>query len=77
MQQMQDMWPLGWEDLVEKMPTHSVFLLRESHGQRSLEGYRPRGHKESDMTEHMVTLRVELSVINIGVMLYSLQSTFT
>ena len=28
-----------------------VFLPRESHGQRSLVGYSPRGHKESDMTE--------------------------
>ena len=27
-----------------------VFLPRESHGQRSLEGYSPQGHKESDMT---------------------------
>ena len=24
----------------------------ESHGQRSLEGYCPKGHKESDTTEH-------------------------
>ena len=28
-----------------------VFLPGESHGQRSLEGYRPQGHKESDTTE--------------------------
>ena len=28
-----------------------VFLPRESHGQQSLVGYGPRGHKESDMTE--------------------------
>ena len=28
-----------------------VFLPGESHGQRSLEGYSPQGHKESDMTE--------------------------
>ena len=28
-----------------------VFLRGESHGQRSLEGYSPRGHTESDMTE--------------------------
>ena len=27
------------------------FLPRESHGRRSLVGYSPRGHKESDMTE--------------------------
>ena len=29
-----------------------VFLPGESHGQRSLEGYSPRSHKESDTTEH-------------------------
>ena len=28
-----------------------VFLPGESHGQRSLEGYSPRGCKESDLTE--------------------------
>ena len=28
-----------------------VFLTGESHGQRSLAGYSPWGHKESDMTE--------------------------
>ena len=28
-----------------------VFLLGESHGQRSLAGYSPEGHKESDTTE--------------------------
>ena len=67
---IQPTWRRKWQ------PT-PAFLLRESHGQRSLEGYCPRGHKESDTTEHMVTLREELSVINIGAMLYSLQSTFT
>ena len=34
----------------EWLPT-PVFLPREYHGQRSLGGYRPWGHKESDMTE--------------------------
>ena len=29
-----------------------VFLPGESHGQRSLAGYSPWGHKESDTTEH-------------------------
>ena len=29
-----------------------IFLPAESHGQRSLVGYSPRGLKESDMTEH-------------------------
>ena len=28
-----------------------VFLSGESHGQRSLEGYSPWDHKESDMTD--------------------------
>ena len=44
---------LGWEDLLEKetatQPT-PVLLPGESHGQRSLVGYSPWGHKESDMT---------------------------
>ena len=30
-----------------------VFLPGESHGQKSLVGYSPRGHKESDMTEQL------------------------
>ena len=32
-----------------------VFLPRESHGQRSLEGYSPRGCKKSDTNEHACT----------------------
>jgi len=30
----------------------SVFLPGDTHGQRSLAGYSPWGHKELDMTEH-------------------------
>ena len=30
-----------------------VFLPGESHGQRSLVGYSPWGHKESDLTERL------------------------
>ena len=37
-------WRTAWK------PT-PVFLLGESHGQRSLVGYGPWGHKELDMTE--------------------------
>ena len=37
-------WRRKWQ------PT-PVFLPRESHGQRSLVGHGPWGHKESDMTE--------------------------
>ena len=33
-----------------RQPT-PVFLLGESHGQRSLVGYNPQDHKESDTTE--------------------------
>ena len=37
-------WRRKWQ------PT-PVFLPGKCHGQRSLEGYSPWGHKESDMTE--------------------------
>ena len=37
-------WRRAWQ------PT-PVFLPGEYHGQRSLTGYSPWGHKESDMTE--------------------------
>ena len=53
---MQETWvqSLGWEDPLEKeMVTTPVYLPRESHGQRSLVGYSPWGHKESDMTERL------------------------
>ena len=42
---------------VEKIPWRRawqpspIFLPGESHGQRSLGGYSPQSHKESDMTE--------------------------
>ena len=36
----------AWEDPLEKeMATHSSILAWKSHGQRSLVGYRPQGHK--------------------------------
>ena len=40
-------WRRKWQ------PT-PVFLPGESHGQRSLAGYSPSGHKESDVTEHIL-----------------------
>ena len=45
---------LGWEDPWRRawLPT-PVFLLGESHGQRSLAGYSPRGRKVSDKTERL------------------------
>ena len=39
------------------MEISSVFLPGESHGQTSLEGYSPWGHKELDMTEHARTAK--------------------
>ena len=43
---------LGLEDpLEEEMATHSSILAWKIHGQRSLAGHSPRGHKELDMTE--------------------------
>ena len=43
---------LGGEDpLEEGTATHSSLLAWRSHGQRSLAGHSPQGHKESDMTE--------------------------
>ena len=45
---------LGQEDLLEKaMATHSSTLALKSQGWRSLVGYSPRGHKESDTTERL------------------------
>ena len=46
---------LVWEDLLEKgwLPT-PVFLPGEFHVQRSLVGYSPWDHKESDRTEQQI-----------------------
>ena len=66
MQEILKMWvrSLSWEDpLEEEMATHSSILPGESHGQRSLVGYSPWNHKESDMTEQLVrahTQRVKI-----------------
>ena len=37
--------------LKEGMVTHASVLVWESFGQRSLAGFSPQGHKESNMTE--------------------------
>ena len=56
MQEQQEAWFILW---VGKIPWRRarqpilVFLPGESHGQRSLAGYSPWGHKESDMTERL------------------------
>ena len=54
-------WSLGWEDALEEgMAATSVFLPGESHEQRSLAGYSPQGHKESDMTKWLTFLKIIL-----------------
>ena len=47
-------WSLGWKIpwRREWLPS-PVFLPGESHGQSSLVGYSPWGHKEMDMTERL------------------------
>ena len=53
---VQESWVrfLGQEDPLEKgMATTPAFLPEKSHGQRSLAGYSPCGHKESDTTEQL------------------------
>ena len=39
--------------LEEEMATHSSILAWKSHGQRSLTGYTPWGHKELSMSEQL------------------------
>ena len=43
-------WKIPWRRAWLLTP---VFVPGESHGQRNLVGYRPRGCKESDMTEQL------------------------
>ena len=44
-------WRRAWQ------PT-PVFLPGESRGQKSLAGYSPQGHKESDRTERLSTAQL-------------------
>ena len=43
----------------KEMATHSSVLAWEIHGQGSLVGYGPWGHKELDMTEQLRTIPTE------------------
>ena len=44
-------WACKYSEKGNDMTTHSVFLPRESHGQRNLAVYTPLGHKQLDTTE--------------------------
>ena len=46
----EDSWRREWLPI-------PVFLPEESHGQKSLMGYSPWGHKESDTTERLALPR--------------------
>ena len=56
---MRETWvqSLRWEDSTGGGNGNPLqyFCLENLHGQRSLAGYSPRGHKESDMTEQLST----------------------
>ena len=56
---MRETWvlSLGWEDPLEGGHGNpfQYSYLENPHGQRSLAGYNPWGHKESDMTEQLST----------------------
>ena len=55
--QVTRLWSLGQEDPLEKKWWHTpVFLSVESHGERSLAGYSPWGHREWDTTERLSLL---------------------
>ena len=57
-QKTQEMWVrfLGQQDPPgEKRQPTPVFLPGESHGQRNLAGYSPKGRKESDTTKQLNT----------------------
>ena len=61
---------LGQEDPLEKeWQSTPVLLPEKSHGQRSLVGYSPWGHKESDMTErlHFLSATFPRNFIEIGI----------
>ena len=71
---MRESWFDPW---VEKIPWRRarqpipIFLPRESHVQRSLVGYSPRGRRELDTTERLSTAQVDRSIVILLVMVQS------
>ena len=69
------MWVWSW---VRKIPCNRkwqptpVFLPGKFHGQRSLAGYSPWGHKELDMTEHTCKALTSPSNVNERLVKYSI-----
>ena len=68
---------LGQEDPLEKsMAITPVFLLGEFHGEKSLVGYSPWGHKELDTTEQLTNQHggnpIILSLCNSSYSIYGM-----
>ena len=56
---------LGWDDPLEKeMATHSTVLAWETHGQRSLAGYSPWGHKYMSYVADYTSVQFSHSVVS-------------
>ena len=67
---IQETWvqSLGWDDPLEKeMAILQYSCLENPHGQRSLAGYSPWGHKESDMTDRLSTKHIKGKTLNKSV----------
>ena len=58
------------DPLEEETAPTPVFLPREFHGQRSLMGYSPQGHKESDTTLRRGTDAQEASAEEVSLVCY-------
>ena len=58
---MRESWvqSMDWEDPLQ------YSCLENPYGQRSLVGYRPWGHKESDMTKHSTALTQKAETLGI------------
>ena len=59
------------------MATHSGILAGESQGQRSLVGYSPWGHKESDTHTHTRSEQSELGLSNTSMNKSRQESVFS
>ena len=60
-----DLWVRKISCRREWLPT-SIVLPGESHGQRSLVGYSPWGHKESDMTQRLKKQQQTQAGLSLG-----------
>ena len=77
---MRETWVDPWVGKIpwrRKWQPTPVFLPGESHGQRSLAGYSPRGRKELDTTERLHTQEGKGNLYQLETMFSALSSTFT